>query len=77
MKTEIPLEELQDALFDGKIYYVLSRWIDVLKKAFPNADIINYYGSKSGRINGIYYEFIENYYAMYNTPKIVKCNPPQ
>lgn len=73
--VEIPLEDLQNALFDDKQYYVLSRWIDVLRKAFPTAEIKNYYGSTSGRINGVYYEFVENYF-MYGTPKIVKCNPP-
>lgn len=76
-KNEIPVEDLQQAIFDGYDghYYILSRWIDAIKKIYPDANIQNHYGSKSGYINGVYYEFIEGFYWMRNAPKIYKTKP--
>jgi len=73
MNEEIDIKQLQQALFDNWQGGVLSNWIDILRKAFPEAKIINYLGSTTGRINGVFYEFHEKYY-MESIPLIIKIN---
>lgn len=70
IKDAIPLKDLQKALIENWTGGVLSNWIDILKQAFPDAEIINYYGSKQGRINGILYDFIEEG-VFGGSPKII------
>lgn len=62
--NEIPIKDLQRVVIQKWQGGVLSGWIDIVRAAFPEAEVINYYGSTTGRINGVLYEFFEK--RMYN-----------
>lgn len=58
--NEIPTQDLQRAITRNWNGGVLSKWIDIVKMEYPNAIVVNYLGSTSGRVNGVLYEFLEN-----------------
>lgn len=71
MREEIPIADLQRVITRNWTGGVLSNWIDIVKKEYPGAEVINYLGSTSGRINGVLYDFYEK--RMFcDSPKIVK-----
>jgi len=66
---EIPIVSLQSALLARWTGGVLSNWISIIKSSFPDANVVNYFGSSSGRINGILYEFKEHHF--YNDATLI------
>jgi len=73
MEKEINIDELQEVITKNwkSEHSMLSDWIDIVKTNFPNAEVLPYLYSESGRINGVLYEFKEK--KMYrNSPKIIK-----
>ena len=68
---EIPVETLQKVITRNWTGGVLSGWVEILIKEFPNAVVVNYLGAKQGRINGTLYNFYEKRMFL-DSPKIVK-----
>lgn len=73
MKKEISIDQLQEVITKKwrSENAMLSDWIDIVKTNFPDAEVLPYRYSESGRINGVLYDFIPK--KMYrNSPKIIK-----